>query len=174
MSKRIAALAALLAFGQVGSAATAQEQPAQKPDTEKVGDWEVACATTDGARKCLMSQRLNDSQNQKPLLIWLVGTDPKGQRMMILRTPQGILLTKGLVVTIDTKPPLYLSFRTCAQTFCEAVHPLDEALVAEFGGATSLTVRLHNLQEKFIDLNVSPNGFTQALDKIGAAAAVSQ
>ena len=166
---RIAALAAFLAVLSFAWPATAQEQPAQKPETEKVGDWEVACATADGGRKCLMSQRLNDDQNQKLLLIWLVGTDPKGQRMMILRTPQGILLTKGLVLTVDKKPPLYLSFRTCAQTFCEAIHPLDAALAAELGRATTLTVRMHNLQEKFVDLSVSPNGFSDALEKITPA-----
>ena len=109
-----------------------------------------------------MKQRLYNKKTKQVVLAWLVGQNAKGEQVMTLRTPLGLLLSEGIIVKIDDNPDLVMSFRTCVQTFCEAVQKLNRALLATLKKGAAAKVQLRNLQARRININVSLKGFSKA------------
>jgi invasion protein IalB len=159
------ALAAMLQTGPARAQENTDEIPTQKTTNQVVGDWTVTCATNEsGTKSCAMMQRLSNAQTKQVVLAWLVGLSPSGDKVMTLRTPLGLLLNKGIVVQVDDNPHLVMTYRTCVQTFCEAVHALNAALLNTLRGGASARVQLQNLQEQPVNINVSLKGFSKAFD----------
>ena len=160
-----AALAATLLMCPAAAQDKPEELPTQKTTNQVVGDWTVTCATNDAGKKvCAMMQRLSNAQTKQVVLAWLIGLDPAGDKVMTLRTPLGLLLNKGVVVQVDDNPHLVISYRTCVQSFCEAVHALNASLLDTLKAGTTAKVQLQNLQEQAVNINVSLKGFGKAFE----------
>ena len=160
-----AALAAAFVIDPAAAQNKPEDLPTQKTTNQVVGDWTVTCATNEAGKKsCAMMQRLSNAQTKQVVLAWLIGLNPAGDRVMTLRTPLGLLLNKGVVVQVDDNPHLVMSYRTCVQSFCEAVHALNLTLLTTLKGGTTARVQLQNLQEQAVNINVSLKGFGKAFE----------
>ncbi len=162
------ATATLLLAGPAAAQDKPEDLPTQKTSNQVVGDWTVTCASNEGGEKsCAMMQRLSNAQTKQVVLAWLIGLNPDGDKVMTLRTPLGLLLNKGIIVQVDDNPHLVMTYRTCVQTFCEAVHALNSALLDTLKGGAMARVQLQNLQEQPVNINVSLKGFGKAFDILG-------
>ncbi|HEU0221031.1 MAG TPA: invasion associated locus B family protein, partial [Paracoccaceae bacterium] len=81
----------------------------------KFDDWEVRCAATDET-KCFLYQLAKDSEGRPVAELTMIRLPDGGQASAgaTIVTGLGVVLTKGLTLTIDTGQPLGYPFLYCA------------------------------------------------------------
>lgn len=176
--------AGLLTAGMSTGTALAQVPPA-KPTapaaalpggaqslSETFEDWQVACGTPQGVKRCVVSQQQADAKTHQRLLS--VELQPKGTGAGagvegILVMPFGLDLDKGVTLKAgqaDVGPAL--RFRTCLPQGCVVMLALDAKAVAVLRKAPTAMVNAVAEGGKQVSFPVSLKGFGGALDRAAA------
>ncbi|WP_157981997.1 invasion associated locus B family protein [Oceanicella sp. SM1341] len=137
---------------------------------EKFDDWEVRCAASDESR-CFLYQIVKDSEGRGIAEFTLIHLPDGGQAAAgaTMVTPLGVLLTRGVNLTIDSAQPLGYPFLYCAQSGCFSRLGLTAATVTRMkrGASAKVTIYGVNDPESPVEGNLSLKGFTAAMASIG-------
>ena len=118
-----------------------QAAPAGPVRTETItyDAWTVNCRDTPEAKTkkvCLASLAMMlQQQNQRiPIGAWIIARNMDGALVSVVQTPQidiGVLIGKGVELTIGNGKPHQINFHDCNPQRCEALMTMDEATVRE-------------------------------------------
>lgn len=138
---------------------------AQDKTTEKFGDWEVSCGTPPGSRekKCALVQSVIDEErsNVGLRIVFLLGS--KGERVLRVVAPLGVLLPFGLGLRIDDEPigDKPIPFIRCRPMGCISEIVVKDALMEKMKtGKTALFIIVETKEEGRA-IPVSLSGFTK-------------
>lgn len=134
---------------------------------ETHGDWTVACALQDNAKRCALSQQQADPQSRQRMLAVELALTADGQAAGALVLPFGLALDRGVVLRIDeSKPMPTLPFRTCLPAGCIVPISFDSAMVAGLRKGKQLKLETVADGGNAISFSVSLNGLASALDRL--------
>jgi invasion protein IalB len=132
----------------------APQAPAGPVRTETItyDAWTVNCRETpDGKsnnKACsAMLSMVTEQQNQRITLGgWVIGRNNQNALVAVLQTPQtdlGVLIPKGVELTVGKGKPRQISYVNCNPRRCEALMPVDDATAREWmaGNDASATVK---------------------------------
>ena len=157
----------------VAPTAEAPAPEAPKPEITKNGDWFVGCqeVMVEGKpeKACEMQQILEET-NSGQAFIRISVIYPRNSKKPVLRilTPLGVLLQKGLVLTIDNGKPITLPFAICVgkPPSCIVDGIMEDSIVNAMkrGNAGTLSLSFGNNQS--VDAPFSLSGFTKSITSI--------
>ncbi len=150
-----------------GLAQSETNSPSPTKSSKTYGDWIVNCAqikADDDTTKqvCDMSQTLTQNNTGKRVLTFTVVPQDDGFAMVIL-TPFGLDLSKGIIVKANDVVLLEHGFRTCMPNGCIVRAPLTDDITSALTAAETAVVTLFDLNGTAVDINISTNGFSDAL-----------
>jgi invasion protein IalB len=130
-------------------------------------DWQVLCAVRDKTKYCTLSQQqTKQGTNQLVLTIELVpGANNVLNGMLLM--PFGLLLSNGITLQIDDKPPgKPIPFRTCLPNGCVVPLSFDKSTVDTQRAASNLKIAASASDtNETVRFTVSLKGFGPAIDR---------
>ena len=164
--------AALSWWPGAGHGQTAENPPpaAAEPETQAFGDWVLACQPPkEGApKRCAAQQRLASAKDKKPVFLWQWTYDAEGALVIILTTPPGLRLDKGIQIGFDPAKPSVVLFQQCESTFCNTAFKVTAEQLAASVKLESIEVQLFPPQGEPVKLKISSKGLTEALAALKA------
>lgn len=149
---------------------------AQEKAIKKFGDWEVSCGTPPGSRqkKCALTQSVIDEErsNVGLRIVFLLGS--KGERVLRVVAPLGVLLPFGLGIRIDEeqigdKP---VPFIRCRPLGCIAEIVIKDALMDRMKAGKQALFIIVETKEEGRAIPVSLSGFTKGFEHLVALSKV--
>lgn len=164
-SKR-AAIAALLAATLLPSTAV----NAQYGTVKSVhNDWQIRCETAPGApgEQCALVQSVTaeDRPNVGLTVIILRTADQKNWILRVF-APLGVLLAKGIGLTIDQTYIGSAQFERCLQNGCVSNVQLDEKLLTQLKQGKTARFDVYQTPEEGIGLPLSLSGFSAGFERL--------
>jgi invasion protein IalB len=161
-----AALTALLAVTCVLPAA-AQGQYGTVKSVHN--DWQIRCETAPGApgEQCALVQSVTaeDRPNVGLTVIILRTADQKNWILRVF-APLGVLLAKGIGLTVDQNYVGAAQFERCLQNGCVSNVQLDEKLIAQLKQGKVARFDVYQTPEEGIGLPLSLSGFSAGFDRL--------
>lgn len=152
------ALAVALALW--GGGASADPPHSWAASDRSFADWRLACA----AGPCAIETTLRGGDGSAVLTLSASGRDDAGA--LALRTPLPLFLPDGLTLGLGDAPPRPVAWRTGDAAGCEAVAPLDAALLAALRAGREADVTLTLVDGVRVRLAVTLIGFTAAWEAL--------
>lgn len=153
---------------QVKKEAT-QEGTSTRAIAGKFGDWALVCEKAESkAQACSLVQSLVERESKKLVFRLTLNYGPKGKLVMAVGAPIGILLPRGLEVSLDGQKIYRLPFQTCGRQACRALLVIADDAREELLKAKSGTIAVYSLSGQALRAQASLAGFAdglQALDK---------
>ncbi len=135
-------------------------------------DWTVTCAPAGAeTRACALTQRLADPSDGR--FLGEVGLNPLGsgaerRLVMVLRTPDGVLLTARPAFRVGAGEPVALVWHSCAEARCSALLTLEPAHITALRRGLTMVVGYQPLgRDGPVTFPVSLRGVTAGLRALG-------
>jgi invasion protein IalB len=161
-----AALAALLAVACLSPAA-AQSQYGTVKSVHN--DWQIRCETAPGApgEQCALVQSVTaeDRPNVGLTVIVLRTADQKNWILRVF-APLGVLLAKGIGLTVDQAYVGSAQFERCLQNGCVSNVQLDDKIIAQLRSGKVARFDVYQTPEEGIGLPLSLSGFSAGFDRL--------
>lgn len=159
-------MATIVAISPLHAQEAPKDGPAPSSLAETYDDWSVACSTTDGSRRCVLSQRQVHQSGQRVLTLELEPVGGAGAQGR-LALPFGLYLDKGVSLGVDDATGSEPSpFRTCMPIGCiVALTFTEETIKLLRGGKVLKLVAFASDTEKEVSFSISLKGFGAALDR---------
>ncbi len=135
--------------------------------SETHGDWTVKCAVELSANKigCALSQQQADKATQQRVLA-IELLPAAGDLLGTLALPFGLLLDKGVTLSLDDAAPLPLQrFRSCYPDGCHVALDLSPDVVTQLRHGAALKIKAVTDAGEDAPFSVSLKGFGGALDR---------
>ena len=161
--------AAALVFGALLTLSGAGGAKAQGAIRATHGDWQVRCDTPPGARaeQCALWQHVTaEDRPNVGLVVVVLKTADRRNRLMRVLAPLGVLLPSGLGLTIDGNNVGRVQFERCLPSGCEALVVMDDKLLEQMSTGQSATFIIFQTPEEGIGVPVSLNGFKPGFDAL--------
>lgn len=132
---------------------------------EAFQDWMVQCVSSDGGKRCSISQQQADANIRQRLLA--IELQPKGEKADgVLVLPFGILIDKGVTFKVGDTSLGSLRFKTCLPQGCLVPFSFDAKSLALLRAENApLSIGAQNDAKQPLAFSVSVKGFGQALDR---------
>lgn len=164
-----AALAAFLTLAYL-AAATAQGQYGTVKSVHN--DWQIRCETAPGApgEQCALVQSVTaeDRPNVGLTVIILRTADQKNWILRVF-APLGVLLAKGIGLTVDQNYVGSAQFERCLQNGCVSNVQLDDKLLAQLKSGKTARFDIYQTPEEGIGLPLGLSGFSAGFDRLEKA-----
>ncbi len=137
--------------------------PAAPPER----NWLVSCsnASADGEMLCRMTQRgVVAESGRQAFAITLARRGADGEIALLIAAPHGVLLPKGVALSVDGAAQGRLAFRACDARACLATGVVSPELLAAFRAGTDLELGLTALDGRVFTLKGTLIGFSKAFD----------
>ena len=164
---RLAAVLALVTIvigGLISAAPQAHAQTKTKPK-KSFGDWQIDCGKPPGARtqRCALLQSVIDEERSNVGLRVIFLLTSKGDRVMRVVAPLGVLLPFGLGLRIDKEPigDKPLPFIRCRPMGCISEIIVKDALLDKFKKGTTALFIIVETKEEGRAIPVSLKGFSK-------------
>ncbi|MBK8007202.1 MAG: invasion associated locus B family protein [Rhizobiales bacterium] len=132
-------------------------------------DWQVRCETAPGApgEQCALVQSVTaeDRPNVGLTVIILRTADQKNWILRVF-APLGVLLAKGIGLTVDQTYIGSAQFERCLQNGCISNVQLDEKLLAQMKAGKVARFDVYQTPEEGIGLPLSLSGFSAGFDRL--------
>lgn len=132
-------------------------------------DWQIRCETAPGApgEQCALVQSVTaeDRPNVGLTVIILRTADQKNWILRVF-APLGVLLAKGIGLTVDQNYIGAAQFERCLQNGCVANVQLDDKLVAQIRQGKVARFDVYQTPEEGIGLPLSLSGFSAGFDRL--------
>jgi invasion protein IalB len=144
---------------------------AESQDGQVFQDWTARCETNPSdasVERCYIVQGVVAGEQRKRVMLLAVAYPPgEGAPRATAVLPLGIALPPGIDVAVDDGAPKRFPFVVCLADGCQALIPLDDALLAAFkkGNAGSVAFR-RPPDGRTIKVPFSLKGFTAALNAL--------
>jgi invasion protein IalB len=134
------------------------------------GDWQIRCETPAGspAEQCALFQSVvaEDHPNVGITVMVFKSATPQ-TRLLRVRVPLGVYLSKGLWLKIDDAYVGGAGFDRCLQTGCFVeVQPVDDALLGRMRNGQTATFFVFQNAEEGVGFPISLKGFGEGYDKL--------
>lgn len=161
-------LAGLLALLLAAGAATAQTPQTPDGGTVKAqhGDWQVVCRPPPPGAKseiCGVVQRVTAEDHSNIGLGVYFQRFSDGKKVLRVFAPLGVLLPRGLGLSIDGRNVGPVPFVRCSMYGCYAQIPLEDKLIDQLKGGKQAVFIIYQTEEAGIGIPVSLAGFGQAI-----------
>jgi invasion protein IalB len=132
-------------------------------------DWQIRCETPPGAsgEQCALVQSVTaeDRPNVGLTVIILRTADQKNWILRVF-APLGVLLEKGIGLTVDQNYIGSAKFERCLQNGCVSNVQLDDKLLAQLKSGKSARFDIYQTPEEGIGLPLSLSGFSAGFDRL--------
>jgi invasion protein IalB len=132
-------------------------------------EWQIRCETAPGApgEQCALVQSVTaeDRPNVGLTVIILRTADQKNWILRVF-APLGVLLAKGIGLTVDQNYIGAAQFERCLQNGCVANVQLDDKLVAQMRQGKIARFDVYQTPEEGIGLPLSLSGFNAGFDRL--------
>lgn len=152
------------------SAAPGYAQAPMTPDGGTVkaqhGDWQVVCRPPPPGAKnevCGVVQRVTAEDHNNIGLGVYYQRFSDGKRVLRVFAPLGVLLPRGLGLTIDDKTIGPVPFVRCSMFGCYAQIPLEDKLIDQLKSGKQAVFIIYQTEEAGIGIPVSLAGFGKAI-----------
>ena len=146
----------------------ASQVSAQTKAKKSFGDWQIDCGKPPGARnqRCAMLQSVIDEERTNVGLRVIFLLTSKGEKVMRVVAPLGVLLPFGLGLRIDKEPigDKPLPFIRCRPMGCISEIILKDALLEKFKTGTTALFIIVETKEEGRAIPVSLKGFTKGFE----------
>ncbi|MFQ5626502.1 MAG: invasion associated locus B family protein [Methyloligellaceae bacterium] len=136
------------------------------------GDWQIDCGKPPGARtqRCALLQSVIDEERSNVGLRVVFLLTSKGERVLRVVAPLGVLLPFGLGLRIDKEPigDKPLPFVRCRPMGCISEIIVKDALLDKFKTGTTALFIIVETKEEGRAIPVSLKGFTQGFEQLTA------
>ena len=164
------ALLTLACIVLLSGVAAASAQTPQSPEGGTVkaqhGDWQVVCRPPPpGARGeiCGVVQRVTAEDHNNIGLGVYFQRFSDGKKVLRVFAPLGVLLPRGLGLSIDNKSLGPVPFVRCSMYGCYAQIPLEDKLIEQLKSGKQAVFVIYQTEESGIGIPVSLAGFGQAI-----------
>lgn len=132
---------------------------------ETFQDWQVACASPQGKKRCVISQTQADTKTKQRLLA--VELQPQNKAAVgVLLLPFGLDLDKGVILKAgDAQIGASLRFKTCLPQGCLVPLSFDPKTLEMLHKASALSVFAAADTGQNLSFQVSLKGFKPALSR---------
>ncbi len=151
-------------------ATPAAAQMPQSPEGGTVkaqhGDWQVVCRPPPPGAKneiCGVVQRVTAEDHNNIGLGVYFQRFSDGKKVLRVFAPLGVLLPKGLGLSIDSKNVGPVPFVRCSMYGCYAQIPLEDKLIDQLKSGKQAVFIIYQTEEAGIGIPVSLAGFGQAI-----------
>jgi len=130
--------------------------------------WAQRCSK-EGDKHCEVFQRLVVEETKQRLVEFAVGypSELKGEAQAVVLLPLGVLVSEGLILTVDGKSPARAVFRTCGPDGCIVAVNLPKEFLALMNTGKVLGVSfIDGGTGKQLNVGLSLTGFAAKLKKI--------
>lgn len=159
-------------IGGLISAAPQAHAQAKAGIKKSFGDWQIECGKPPGARsqRCLLLQSVEDEDRSNVGLKVIFLVTSKGDRVLRVIAPLGILLPFGLGLQIDKEPigDKPLPFIRCLPLGCISEIIVKDALLDKFKTGTTALFIIVETKEEGRAIPVSLKGFTKGFEYLTA------
>ena len=136
------------------------------------GDWQIDCGKPPGARtqRCALLQSVIDEERSNVGLRVVFLLTSKGEKVLRVVAPLGVLLPFGLGLRIDDQPigDKPLPFVRCRPMGCISEIIVKDALLDKFKTGTTALFIIVETKEEGRAIPVSLKGFTEGLEHLTA------
>jgi invasion protein IalB len=158
--------------GQQPQAQNQQPEAQQQSGSEvagKFGDWVLLCPKDKKAGgNCALFQSLADAKSKKRVFGQTLSYGPKGNLVLLVRSPAGVALQQGLTVGIEGGKTYRAPFQTCAGGVCQTLIVLTDEMLAEMRKAKQATLKVVALNGQAVQAASPLNGISAGLDALAA------
>ena len=146
------------------ASAPPQNQP-KVVKTETYGDWVYGCVEQPETKdvRCSISQRLADAESKAAIFLWRISQDGKGGLVGTWQTPNGVLLSRGIVLEAGTPKPIAIPYETCGNGGCQAVANLAADFVETLAKTPQATATVFKRNGEGVKLALSVKGLADGL-----------
>ena len=102
------------------------------------------------------------------MFLWQWTYDEQGALVIILTTPPGLRLDKGIQIGFDPEKPSVVLFQLCEPSFCNTAFKVAAEQLAASVKLESIEVQLFPPQGEPVKLKISSKGLTEALAALKA------
>ena len=152
--------------GAAAPGPAAAKPPATIVDAQTIGDWGYACTVESGAKRCSLTQRLNDSKTRSPIFAWVMTQDGNGAIIGTWQTPTGVLVGRGITIDAGNGKPIAIPYNACATGQCEAVAGLATDFLDLIGQTDKLTATIYATSGQGISFTLSVKGLKDGIAKL--------
>ncbi len=147
---------------------------AQVKTKASFGDWQVNCGKPPGAKsvRCALVQRVIDEERSNVGLRVVFLQTSKGQNILRVVAPLGVLLPFGLGLRIDDEPigKQPLPFIRCRPMGCISEIIVKEKLLKKFKAGTTAMFIIVETNDEGRAIPVSLKGFTKGMERLSELA----
>jgi invasion protein IalB len=146
------------------AAAPPQGQP-KVVKSETYGDWVYGCVEQADTKevRCSISQRLADAESKAAIFLWRIAQDGKGGLIGVWQTPNGVLLSRGILLEAGTPKPIAIPFETCGNGGCQAVANLAADFVDTLAKTPQASATVFKRNGEGVKLALSVKGLAEGL-----------
>jgi len=133
--------------------------------SETYGDWVYGCVEQPDTKevRCSISQRLADSESKAAIFLWRISQDGKGGLVGMWQTPNGVLLSRGIILEAGTPKPIAIPYETCGNGGCQAVANLAADFVETLAKTPQATATVFKRNGEGVKLALSVKGLADGL-----------
>jgi invasion protein IalB len=132
--------------------------------------WTVLCQEKAGAPKpvCVAQMRVVEPGKKTIVVFWQIARAADGGMTSLIQTPTGVQVQKGVEIKLDEGQPRKYDFSSCVPQNCEAVTTLDEAMIKDIKGATTVVFTVASKDGRQVSFKAPLKGVDKALDALNS------
>jgi len=170
---RISAVPSLLLLLALAAPSAHAEDSKPSMTTETYDNWVQRCVRVEsGASLCEVAQDVTALQDGNPVTVLkLAVTKAQGGYLLVAVAPLAVLLSDGLVLSVDDAQVATLPYRLCDQTGCWIEAPADAALLGKLKAGAQGKARVVLRDGRGLEIQFPLQGFKAALaalDKVAS------
>lgn len=130
-------------------------------------DWRVECTNTGKALDCRVFTEVIEQKSRQIITTLTVRYPQETKKpVMMIQVPLGVLVTKPIMVSVDSNKPEQLMIQTCTQSGCAAGSQMVDSLIASMSSGKELKVVFYNVNSQPVTVTMPLAGFALAYNKI--------
>lgn len=142
--------------------------PSGRTEILTYDNWTVTCRdSSDAKEKRICSAELNVVQEangqRRVMLAWIIGLNKEGALTTVIRFPPGVTVAPGVELKFGDKPPRKIPIATCEPAYCEAIAPMDDAIIKDASAIVQAEATVQASDGRQVNFTINMKGFTQAL-----------
>lgn len=149
------------------------EEPADAPPDAAAteapkGAWPVTCRSREGQEKlaCSMSQVIATKKTGQRVIAVTALRDKKGEAILRLNLPHGLMLPKGVAVAVDAAEAKKYPILTADKNGSYAFIKLDDKMIAALKAGTALSITVDRFSGGEVVFKLPLEGFAAGFAKL--------
>ena len=168
------ALAQVLAPAPAAPSPTTAPQPSptapQRIETIVYDSWTVTCQDTvakSSKKICSATLQVIEQKQRQLLLTWTIGRDNQGVLRIVVQTPTGVQIAKGVELKLGKASARILPYVSCEPQRCHASIAMNDGMVKDALVSSDAVVTILAVDGRAINFNFPVKGIDKVFAAIG-------